>query len=231
MDFLRLQRPRGGGSGGGGGGGGGASAPHRLRRYPLVWIAVLGAIILYTVYDGGLPGMPGSEDETRRRIDQITDVGGPFELTDHNGRAVTEQSFRGRYMLVYFGYTWCPDVCPIDVLVMGQAVEMLGQVGDQVQPLFITVDPARDTVDALAIYAANFHARLLALTGSETEVAAAAAAYKVYYGKGEEAESPDDYLVDHTDNMYLMGPDGVFLEVFPHGMRPSEIAHAIGQYL
>ncbi len=228
MDFLKLQRPRDGGPGGEGGPGD-PNDPRRLRRNPLVWIAVIGAILLYTQYEGG--GLPGSQDETRARIDQITDVGGPFELTDHNGRMVSAASFQGDYMLVYFGYTWCPDVCPVDVLVMGQAVEMLGGAGEQVQPLFITVDPARDTVSSLAKFAAHFHPRLLALTGNEAQVAAAAEAYKVYYGKGEERESPDDYLVDHTDYMYLMGPDGAFLEVFPHGMRPAEIAHAIGQYL
>jgi len=115
--------------------------------------------------------------------------------------------------------------------VMGQAVKMLGKVGEQVQPLFVTVDPARDTVNSLAEFASNFHPRLLALSGSEAQIAAAAEAYTVYYGKGEEGESADDYPVDHTDYMYLMGPDGAFLEVFPHGMRPAEISHAIGQYL
>jgi protein SCO1/2 len=229
MNFLRLQRPRNDGSGPGPGGSGDPNDPRRLRRNPLVWIAVLGAIVLYTQYEGG--GLPGTEDKEVHRIDQIVDVGGPFELTDHNGRAVSAESFHGQYMLVYFGYTWCPDVCPVDVLVMGQAIEMLGPVGEQVQPLFVTVDPARDTVSSLAKYATNFHPRLLALTGREDQVAAAAAAYKVYYGKGEEAESPDDYLIDHTNYMYLMGPDGAFLEVFPHGMRPAEVAQSIGQHL
>ncbi len=230
MDFLGPLKPRGGGPGAGGrDGAGDPNDPRRLRRNPLVWIAVIGAIILYTQYEGG--GLPGTQDEAPRRIDQITDVGGPFELTDHNGRTVTPETFRGDYMLVYFGYTWCPDVCPVDVLVMGQAIKMLGEVGEQVQPLFVTVDPARDTVNSLAKFATNFHPRLLALTGSEAQIAAAAEAYEVYYGKGEEGESADDYPVDHTDYMYLMDPDGTFLEVFPHGMRPAEIAHSIGQHL
>ena len=227
MNFLRLQRPR--NDGADPSGSGDPNDPRRLRRNPLVWIAVLGAIVLYTQYEGG--GLLGTENKGVRRIDQIHDVGGPFELTDHNGRAVSAESFHGQYMLVYFGYTWCPDVCPVDVLVMGHVIEILGTLGEQVQPLFITVDPTRDTVSSLAKYAENFHPRLLALTGREDQVAAAAAAYRVYYGKGEVANSPDDYLIDHTDYMYLMGPNGAFLEVFPHGMRPAEVAQSIGQYL
>jgi protein SCO1/2 len=223
MDFLKLQKPpKDRGRPGAG------RDPRGLRRNPLVWIAVIGAIILYTQYGGGLPG---SQEAAQRRIVQVADVGGPFELTDHTGRAVTDRDFLGRYMLVYFGYTWCPDTCPVDVLVMSQAVEMLGKVGDQVQPIFITVDPARDTVRSLADFVGHFHPRLLALTGSAAQIAAAAEAYKVYYGKGEEGESPDDYPVDHTTNMYLMGPDGVSLDLFRHGMRPAEIAQAIGQHL
>ncbi len=222
MDFLRPQRPRHGEDPGS------PRGPRGLRRNPLVWVAVIGAIVLYTQFDGSLLG---NLDDAQRQAFHLNDVGGPFALTDHHGRAVTEQDFRGRYMLVYFGYTWCPDVCPTDLLVMSQAVDLLGEAGEQVQPIFITVDPARDTVESLAKYVTNFHPRLTALTGSEAEIAAAAEAYKVYFRKGEEGEAADDYTVDHTDIMYLMGPDGEFLEHFQRGSRPVEIAQFIGQYL
>jgi len=222
MSFFRPQRPRHENDPGN------PRDLRSLRRNPLVWVAVIGAIVLYTQTDGSLFG---NLDDAQRRQVHLTDVGGPFTLTDHHGRAVTEQDYRGRFMLVYFGYSWCPDICPTELLVMSQAVDLLGDAGEQVQPIFITIDPARDTVDSLAKYVVNFHPRLTALTGSEAEIGTVADAYKVYYKKGEELESPDDYLVDHTDVMYLMGPDGSFLEHFQRGWRPVEIAQMIGQNL
>jgi len=222
MNFLRPQKPR-------HENGSGKSLDARsLRRNPLVWVAVIGAIVLYTQTDGTLFG--NLDDAQQRRV-HMTDVGGPFTLTDHHGRAVTEQDYRGGYMLIYFGYSWCPDICPTDLLVMTEAVNLLGDVGEQVQPIFITIDPARDTADSLAKYVANFHPRLTALTGSEADIGTVADVYKVYFKRGEEQESPDDYLVDHTDVMYLMGPDGGFLEHFQRGWRPVDIAQAIGQHL
>ncbi len=202
--------------------------PRGLRRNPLIWVVVIGAIVLYAQADGSLFG---NLDDAPRQAVHLTDVGGPFTLTDHHGRAVTEQDFRGSHMLIYFGYTYCPDICPTELMVMTRAVEMLGDDGEQVQPIFITVDPARDTVDSLADFMPNFHPRLTGLTGSEADIAAVASAYKVYYEKGEEGEAADDYPVDHTDIIYLMGPDGGFLEHFQRGQRPAEIAQLIGQHL
>jgi len=222
MDFLRPKTPRDDNDPGL------SRDPRGLRRNPLVWIAVLGAIVLYTQMDGSLLG---NLDDAQRTEVHLTDVGGPFALTDHHGRAVTEQDYRGRYMLIYFGYAWCPDVCPTELLVMGQAVDLLGDAGEQVQPIFITVDPARDTVESLAKYVVNFHPRLTALTGSEAQISAVADAYKVYFSKGEELDAADDYVVDHTDIMYLMGPDGALLEYFQTGRRPVDIAQTIGQHL
>ena len=112
---------------------------------------------------------------------QAASIGGPFELIDHTGQTVTEENFDDRYLLVYFGYAYCPDVCPTELLIMGQAVDELGDLSDEVQPLFITVDPARDTVAALAEYVPAFHPRLVGLTGSEAQIHDAAKAYRVYY--------------------------------------------------
>lgn len=222
MDFLRLKKQRPDHDPGF------SRDPRGLRRNPLVWIAVLGAIVLYTQMDGSLLG---NLDDAQRPVVHLTDVGGPFTLTDHHGRAVTEQDYGGRYRLIYFGYGWCPDVCPTELLLMSQAVDLLGEAGEKVQPIFITVDPARDTVESLAKYVVNFHPRLTALTGNEAQISAVADAYKVYFSKGEELDAVDDYVVDHTDIMYFMGPDGALLEYFQTGRRPVDIAQAIGRHL
>jgi len=203
--------------------------PRSLRRNPLVWVAVIGAIVLYTQTDGN--SLFGNLNDAQREAIHLSDVGGPFTLTDHTGQRVSDQDFRGSFMLVYFGYSYCPDVCPTDLLVMSHAVNMLGDAGEKVQPIFITVDPARDTVASLADYVPNFHPRLKGLTGSEAEINAATRAYKVYFKLGEEKEAPDDYPTEHTEIIYLMGPDGEFLDHFQHGRQPAEIAQLIGQYL
>src|SRR6266404_4128906 len=125
-------------------------------------------------------------------------VGGPFELVDHAGHARSEHDFRGKLMLVYFGFTYCPDVCPTDLQAIGLALDKLGKDGESVQPLFITVDPARDTAEHLAQYVPMFHPRLVGLTGNPEAIRRAADAYKVYYAKVPRGKAADDYTVDHT---------------------------------
>jgi len=155
------------------------------------------------------------------------EVGGPFELVDQNGERRRDSDFRGRYMLVYFGYTYCPDVCPTTLLAMSRALELLSEsapkAAEQVVPVFITVDPERDTVAALAAYAPSFHPDLVALTGTPEEIAAAAKAYRVYYAKVED-ESAGTYLMDHSSFIYLMGPDGAYRTHFDHLAGPEDIA-------
>jgi cytochrome oxidase Cu insertion factor (SCO1/SenC/PrrC family) len=154
-------------------------------------------------------------------------VGGPFALIDQRGAEVTEQDFAGRYMLVYFGYTYCPDVCPMSLANMTQALDLLPpDEAEQVVPVFITVDPERDTVEQLAEYAPLFHPRLVALTGSPEAVKAAAQAYRVYFAKAGDGDS-DAYLMDHSTFIYLMGPDGRYVRHFAHNASPEEIAVAI----
>ena len=141
------------------------------------------------------------------------DIGGPFELVDQQGAPVTDKTFSGRYMLIYFGYGFCPDVCPTELANMAAALDALGSKSENIQPLFITVDPERDTPEFLADYVVNFHPRLIGLTGTPEQVKTAAKAYKVYYAKaGKPGEA--DYLMDHTSFVYLMGPDGRFLSLF-----------------
>jgi protein SCO1/2 len=158
-------------------------------------------------------------------------VGGPFKLTDQHGAAVTEQDFAGRYMLIYFGYTYCPDICPLSLANMTQALDLLPpDQAEQVVPILITVDPERDTVEQLAAYAPLFHPRLVALTGSPEAIKAAARAYRVYYARVGAADS-NDYLMDHSTFIYLMGPDGGYVRHFAHNAAPEEIAAGIGAAL
>jgi protein SCO1/2 len=154
-------------------------------------------------------------------------IGGPFSLIDQHGARVTEQDFAGRYMLIYFGYTYCPDVCPMSLTVMAAALDRLPETqAPQVVPILITVDPARDTVEQLAAYAPLFHPRLVALTGSDDEVSEAARAYRVYYHRPD--EEVDAYLVDHSTFVYLMGPDGSYRTHFGIDASPEAMAEAIG---
>ncbi len=158
------------------------------------------------------------------------EIGGAFELVDQSGATRTQVDFAGRHMLVYFGYTYCPDVCPTSLSVMSQALDLLeaetGSLEDRVVPVFVTVDPARDDVAAMAAYAEHFHPRLVALTGSDEQIAAAAKAYRVYYRKAEDP-SASEYLMDHSSFIYLMGPDGTYVSHFAHNASPQEVAEGL----
>ncbi len=171
-------------------------------------------------------GMLGGPETTGRTL-----IGGPFTLTDHEGNAVTEADFLGRHTLVYFGYTFCPDVCPMELLSITEALERLGPKADDVVPLFITVDPERDTVAVMADYAQNFHPNLRALTGTPEEIRATTRAYRVYFKKADGPEAGDDYLMDHTSLIYFMGPDGSYVTHFTFGTPPDEIAIRLSELL
>ena len=153
-------------------------------------------------------------------------IGGPFELIDHTGRTVTEADFEGQYMLVYFGFTYCPDVCPTELQAMSVALDMLGDDAEAITPIFITVDPERDTVELMATYREHFHPRLQALTGSSAQIAAAARTYRIYYAKVED-ESSTEYLMDHSAYVYLMDRNGEYLKHFAPNTPPESYAEAI----
>lgn len=154
-------------------------------------------------------------------------IGGPFELTDHNGNRVTSEDLITGPTLVYFGYTFCPDVCPLDVARNVAAVDILAEDGTKITPVFITIDPARDTVSELSDYAEVTHPDMVALTGSKEDVAKAAKAYRVYYRR---ASQDEDYLMDHSAFSYLMGPEG-FLDYIRREMSPEEAAAQIACHL
>ncbi len=159
------------------------------------------------------------------------DVGGPFTLVAHTGKTVTDADFRGKYLLVNFGYTFCPDVCPTTLQKMALALDELGDDAAAVQPLFITIDPQRDTREVLAAYVAAFDPRIIGLTGSPQQIADVAKAYHAYYAKVDAKDGGDDYLMDHSAFIYLMGPDGRFLTALPYQKSPQEIAETIRTYM
>jgi cytochrome oxidase Cu insertion factor (SCO1/SenC/PrrC family) len=158
-------------------------------------------------------------------------VGGPFTLTDHTGRRVTEKDFAGRHMLVLFGFTYCPDICPSGLQVMSAALDKLGKKAEQITPLFISLDPERDSPQQLAQYVPSFHKRLVGLTGTPEEVDKAAKAYRVFYKKVRDEKSTAAYTIDHTALIYLMGPDGSYVAHFPHALSPDTMAERIGKLL
>ena len=161
-------------------------------------------------------------------------VGGPFELVDQHGRTRRDGDFRGRPMLVYFGYTYCPDICPTTLLTMSQGLDGFADtnpdLAKEIVLVFITVDPERDTVETLAVYAPHFHEDLVALTGTAEQVAAAAKAYHVYYAKAEDGGT-GDYLMDHSGFIYLMDRAGGYLTHFSHSATAAEIAAGLRQHV
>lgn len=157
------------------------------------------------------------------------DIGGPFTLVDQDGRTVSDTDFRGKYMLVYFGFTFCPDVCPTSLTRNADALTLLGDKAAKVQPILISVDPERDTPATLKPYVSAFGPNLVGLTGTPEQIAAVAKAYHVYYGKSPAAAGSDAYLIDHSAFTYLMAPDGHFLRFFSHSMKPEEMAAELAQ--
>jgi protein SCO1/2 len=138
-------------------------------------------------------------------------LGGPFVLQDGRGKTVSDRDYRGKYMLVYFGYTFCPDVCPTTLNAVADAMDRLGARADRVEPLFITVDPKRDTPAVVQQFAAAFSPRIIGLTGTPDEIARVAREYRVYYAEHRTGPGPNDYSMDHSSILYLMGPDGRFI--------------------
>jgi protein SCO1 len=158
-------------------------------------------------------------------------VGGPFTLQDGNGRQVTDRDFRGKYVLVYFGYTFCPDVCPTTLNEVAEAMDRLGDKADRVQPIFITVDPKRDTPAAVKQFAAAFSPRLIGLTGTPEQIAAVAQAYRVYYAEHRTGPGPNDYTMDHSSILYLMGPDGKFIAPIRADEPGAQMAADLGRLM
>ena len=183
-------------------------------------------------------------------VNTATAIGGSFILVNHKGQTVTEDYFKGRFMLVYFGYTFCPDICLTTLTNLGETFDILGEAADKVTPVFITVDPNRDTPEYMREYLNFFHPRLVGLTGTPKQTAAVLKSYNAFSAKvaitetklehehlkgqkpgdGHTHDEPD-YLVDHTSIIYLMGPNGAFMGYFSHDDSPDEIAKGIRKFL
>lgn len=180
------------------------------------------------------PG-PAAQAETVRispvyRVNGKSLVGGAFSLTNHRGERVSHEDFRGKFMLAYFGYTYCPDICPQELQVMTEALERLGDKAKKVQPVFITIDPDRDTVEHMATYVTHFHPDLIGLTGTADEILEVAKAYRVLFQKVEDPSS-SDYLMNHSSTTFLMDEDGEYAAHFVLGTTVDEMVEVISEQL
>jgi protein SCO1/2 len=194
----------------------------RNRRKSL--LAVAAAIVVIGIAGSAIYSVSGS-----RRVSQT--IGGPFTLVDSSGRAVTNTAWPGKYLLVYFGYTVCPDVCPTTLGAVAGALDRLGPNADRLKPLFITLDPDRDTPAVLAGYTAAFTPRLVGLTGTPAQIAEVAREYRVYYAAHRTGSRPDDYVMDHSSILFLMAPDGHLVASMSAEESAAEMAAQISHFI
>eukprot|EP00898_Chlorokybus_atmophyticus_P003800 jgi/Chlat1/4420/Chrsp29S04546 len=202
------------------------AAPFR-KTSPVTWLS-FGLLALTT---GGLVVL--FDRERQKKLQAVTStasvgqaaIGGPFKLIDHNGNAFSDKDLLGKWSLLYFGFTLCPDICPDELVKMSEALNLIEKrCGVKIFPVFISVDPDRDTVQRVAEYVKDFHPRLVGLTGSVESVKEAARAYRVYYTKTDETK---DYLVDHSIIMYLVNPQGEFVKFFGKNNTAAALADQV----
>ena len=202
-----------------------------LRKILLLCVGALACgLIAFALVKGARVFMTGSPTPPSRAVIATAGakIGGPFHLVDSAGKPVSDSDFRGRFMLLYFGYTFCPDVCPTELQAMGRAVDLLGPAGDKVVPVFISVDPDRDSGTALGEYVRAFHPRMIGLTGPRAEIDRVTKAYRAYYRLGQPSKpGAKDYLVDHTAFVYLVGPDGKLAALLRGGVGADAMAEGI----
>jgi protein SCO1/2 len=193
-----------------------------LRRV----VAILAAGLIIAVTAAAITVNRASQSDAARQLPQ---VGGHFALSTPDGRHVTDESFRGKWMLVYFGYTSCPDVCPTTLSSMAQALEKLGPLADKVQPVFITVDPVRDTAQIVGEYVKDFDPRFVGLVGSPQEIAAAAHDFHVYYVVRQLGNN--EYVIDHSSFIYVLDPNGAFVRLLTGDLPGHQLADALRKLL
>ncbi|MFK7939565.1 MAG: SCO family protein [Roseovarius sp.] len=193
----------------------------------LVAVLLLGG--LYVISGGG----SSSDDQFAQcRTTQVAggagQIGGPFTLVDEDGQTVTDKDVIDQPTLIYFGYTFCPDVCPLDVARNAEAIAVLEEQGTMVKPVFISIDPARDTPEVVKEYTGYMHERMLGLTGTEEQVRAASKAYRTFYQKQEPEEGAEEfYLVDHSTFSYLVLPEHGFVEFFRRAISAEDMASQV----
>ncbi|KAM7271652.1 hypothetical protein ACFE04_030866 [Oxalis oulophora] len=217
-----TQTDTGGGGSGDGSGGSGGEAGKEVRGGPVSWLS----FFLLLVTGGGV--IFYYDSEKKKHIQEINKnsmavregpsagqaaIGGPFNLLNHDGKNVTDKDFIGKWTVMYFGFTHCPDICPDELQKLAAAVDKIKQKsGIDIVPVFISVDPERDNVEQVGEYVKEFHPKLVGLTGTPEEIKKVARAYRVYYMKTAEEDS--DYLVDHSIVMYLMSPEMKFVKFY-----------------
>jgi len=197
----------------------------RKAMMSCIWLA-LACILFAAPVAANEAAEPSPTELIEGLISGRAPVGGPFELTDQTGHRRTDMDFRGKLVVLYFGYTYCPDVCPTELQSISLALGKLGAAADLVQPVFITVDPERDTPARLAEFVSSFHPRLIGLTGSLAEIRKTAIAYRTFFVKNS-AVASGEYSFDHTGFIYLIGKDGRYLGFLRPGVTPDAIADAI----
>lgn len=193
------------------------------RGLILAAIIALFAVVAYLAVPQLLPRRDGGETAGSG----VVSIGGPFSLIDQEGRTVTDKNYAGKLMLVYFGFTNCPDICPTGLQTIALAMDDLGADAEKVQPILITVDPERDTPPVMKEYVQAFHERLVGLTGTPEQIAAVAKAYRVYYQKVVLKDSSLGYSVDHSGFIYLMDGKGQYLSHFRHDATPEQMVQRI----
>ena len=190
-----------------------------MRLSPIFSVCLAIGILLFGVLPGGSSGAGAQTDNEIMH----------FSLTAHDGRQVSEQDFRGRYILIQFGYTQCPDVCSMELVLLAEVLDGLGAEAEKVQPLFISFDPARDSADVLADYVGNFHPAIIGLTGAKTEIARILDAFGVIRTKEEEEDN--DYTFAHSAHTYLLGPDGDYRGSIESLLPPDKVAEGLVEFL
>ncbi|XP_064127851.1 protein SCO1 homolog, mitochondrial isoform X2 [Loxodonta africana] len=207
------------------------SKPGPVSWKSLAFTFALGGALLAGMKYFKKEKMEKLEKERQRSIGKPL-LGGPFSLTTHTGEPKTDKDYLGQWVLIYFGFTHCPDICPEELEKMIQVVDEIDSIPTlpNLTPLFITIDPERDTKEAIADYVKEFSPKLVGLTGTKEEIDKVARAYRVYYSPGPKDED-QDYIVDHTIIMYLIGPDGEFLDYFGQNKRNAEIAGSIAAHM
>jgi protein SCO1 len=204
-----------------------------IRTYAMIATALLAAMLGALGYMVWRDGRAGDDQFAQCRATQIAGgsgaLGGPFTLTDHTGTTVTEASFADRPTILYFGYTFCPDVCPLDNARNAEAVDLLAAKGHDVTPVFITVDPERDTQEVMAEFVRFMHPKMIGLTGTAEQLRDAARAYRVYFAKQDAQD--EFYLVDHSTFAYLLLPGHGFVDIIRRDQSAQQVADMVGCFI
>jgi protein SCO1 len=195
----------------------------------IAWRRVGAALAVAVLFAGAVTAIVLTRASHSDAAVELPQIGGHFALSTSDGRRVTDETFRGKWLIIYFGYTGCPDVCPTTLSSMGVALQKLGPSADKIQPIFITVDPARDTAEVVGEYVKDFDPRLIGLVGSSEEIAAAAKDFHVYYQVRRLGN--DEYVVDHSSFLYVIDPSGRFVRLLTADLPGHQLAEELGKLI